>query len=939
MFGQGSVNAQFEGFKGLAGLVSWVELQDKSFEKYSKRSKNLNERKFKSGIGLHLRTSPLKKLTQYLKQTYSGVNSSFHFEETVPRRTLTVPSEIDECSEHDNIEGNLVCHVNDTLESLSIKYTILDILGQGTFGQVFRCQDPLTKAMLAIKVIKNRPAFHNQAKLEIQILCFIREKVDPQNKKHLVRMLDYFLFKNHICMVFELLSINLYELLRQNKFRGLPLPIVQHFTKQIMESLAALEAANIMHCDLKPENILLVAKDRPQNPDQDSSSSDMEPSNKKRGKSINEVKLIDFGSACYEGNTMYTYIQSRFYRSPEVLIGLPYDGAIDVWSLGCICGEMFLGLPLFPGMSDYDLMSRIVEMVGAPPDWMVEEGKDASKYFDLASGQEADISHPEDSDCFGIFEDSIIPSAVRTSRPKFILKTAEEFAKATSTEVVFQKKWFKFSKLEDILESYPHRQGMSSAELYEANEARKVFIHFIMGLLQPDPWKRWTPQQALTHPFLTGKKLEPGFDVPWDPKTEYRKRRLFKPAGPSTGLDNSYHGRDHLERTERNLSFTQLNQMYGAMHLSGGPTSTSRQNMYSLVNNATDPINLANSTVVSPGSNYNYSQNSSFSLGTLINQSGSLGGSLSISSFLAGSLHDPRDNLGGHHLNMSRPFGGQEPFVSLEAASRRRALWNGQSNHDSISLDHKESFKPQLSRNVSDSSVWLDTSGNGDPEGWPMSIEERPYQNQLEDTTCNTPRHSLVHNLSSEHSWTADTGGYFYSAPNNFSSLSTRRLQHCGQPEGVGGPASLTGNHFSFSDSNTQFSSVRQNWSLPLGDFSIGNNRVQGRRRRTGSGNISSPSRVQATESKSGSNMHIATTEKKNSQIPGYKAHSSISLLPAPPTFTSGFSFGGPVNESMNNRRYSGELHRKSSLEGTHTKADTLAQLSPPTIPQACGQV
>lgn len=61
---------------------------------------------------------------------------------------------------------------------------------------------------------------------------------------------------------------------------------------------------------------------------------------------------------------MYTYIQSRFYRSPEVLVGLPYTSAIDMWSLGCIAAELFLGLPLFPGSSEYNQITRIVEMIG-----------------------------------------------------------------------------------------------------------------------------------------------------------------------------------------------------------------------------------------------------------------------------------------------------------------------------------------------------------------------------------------------------------------------------------------------------------------------------------------------------------------------------------------------------------------------------------------------
>lgn len=61
---------------------------------------------------------------------------------------------------------------------------------------------------------------------------------------------------------------------------------------------------------------------------------------------------------------MYEYIQSRFYRSPEVLLGLPYTSAIDMWSFGCIVAELFIGIPLFPGSSEYNQLRRIVDMLG-----------------------------------------------------------------------------------------------------------------------------------------------------------------------------------------------------------------------------------------------------------------------------------------------------------------------------------------------------------------------------------------------------------------------------------------------------------------------------------------------------------------------------------------------------------------------------------------------
>ena len=68
---------------------------------------------------------------------------------------------------------------------------------------------------------------------------------------------------------------------------------------------------------------------------------------RQRGQS--SIKVIDFGSSCYEHQRVYTYIQSRFYRSPEVILGLPYSMPIDIWSFGCILAELYTGYPLFPG--------------------------------------------------------------------------------------------------------------------------------------------------------------------------------------------------------------------------------------------------------------------------------------------------------------------------------------------------------------------------------------------------------------------------------------------------------------------------------------------------------------------------------------------------------------------------------------------------------------
>ncbi len=137
-----------------------------------------------------------------------------------------------------------------------------------------------------------------------------------------------------------MLSLNLYELLKNTQFGGVSLNLIRKFAKQVLKALAFLarKDVDIIHCDLKPENILL------RHP-------------KKSG-----VKVIDFGSSCRSNKRMYSYIQSRFYRSPEVMLGLPYATSIDIWSLGCILAEMHTGEPLFSGSDQFDQMQKIVKV-------------------------------------------------------------------------------------------------------------------------------------------------------------------------------------------------------------------------------------------------------------------------------------------------------------------------------------------------------------------------------------------------------------------------------------------------------------------------------------------------------------------------------------------------------------------------------------------------
>ena len=80
---------------------------------------------------------------------------------------------------------------------------------------------------------------------------------------------------------------------------------------------------------------------------------------------------------------MYTYIQSRFYRAPEIMLGIPYTPAIDMWSLGCIMAELYIGYPIFPGESENDQMSRIIEMRDTPNEKVLEKSARKNKFFNV----------------------------------------------------------------------------------------------------------------------------------------------------------------------------------------------------------------------------------------------------------------------------------------------------------------------------------------------------------------------------------------------------------------------------------------------------------------------------------------------------------------------------------------------------------------------------
>ncbi|KAJ5888149.1 hypothetical protein N7495_008190, partial [Penicillium taxi] len=308
-------------------------------------------------------------------------------------------------------------------DHLAYRYEVVDLLGKGSFGQVVRCVDHKTGALVAVKIIRNKKRFHQQALIEVNLLRKLKDW-DPEGRYSVVKFVENFYFRGHLCISTELLGINLYEFIKAHDFRGFNLKLIRRFTKQMLSSLVLLHAKKVIHCDLKPENVLLV---HPMS---------------------SEIRVIDFGSSCFENEKVYTYIQSRFYRSPEVILGMSYGMPIDMWSLGCIMAELFTGYPIFPGENEQEQLACIMEVFGPPEKHLIEKSTRKKLFFDSLGKPRLTVS-----------------SKGRRRRP--------------STKELRQ-----VLKCDD-----------------------DAFLDFITRCLRWDPARRLTPHDALKHEFITGVKL------------------------------------------------------------------------------------------------------------------------------------------------------------------------------------------------------------------------------------------------------------------------------------------------------------------------------------------------------------------------------------------------------------------------------------------------
>ncbi|XP_019427636.1 PREDICTED: serine/threonine-protein kinase prpf4B-like isoform X3 [Lupinus angustifolius] len=324
-------------------------------------------------------------------------------------------------------------------EILDGRYEITAAHGKGVFSTVVQAKNLKTgngePEEVAIKIIRNNDTMYKAGMDESTILKKL-VGADPDDKRHCVRFLSSFKYRNHLCLVFESLNMNLREVLKKfGRNIGLRLSAVRAYAKQLFIALKHLRNCGVIHCDIKPDNMLV-------------------------NKAKNVLKLCDFGNAMFAGkNEVTPYLVSRFYRAPEIILGLLYDHPLDIWSVGCCLYEIYTGKVLFPGLTNNDMLRLHMELKGPFPKKMLRKGAFIEQHFD------------HDLNFLATEEDPVTQKTIK----RMILN-------------------IKPKDIGTIISGSPGEDPKMLANFKDLLE--KIFV------LDPD--KRLTVSQALNHPFITG---------------------------------------------------------------------------------------------------------------------------------------------------------------------------------------------------------------------------------------------------------------------------------------------------------------------------------------------------------------------------------------------------------------------------------------------------
>eukprot|EP01136_Pigoraptor_vietnamica_P026988 Opistho-1_new@82704 len=337
------------------------------------------------------------------------------------------------------------------------RYRVVGLIASSVFGHAVHCIDMVSGSAVCVKIMRRERGYLEQGLDEIRLLRAVSADGDG-DEAGILRFIDAFYHREQLFIVTELLRDSLLDHARAvRKAQAAPyftLTRLRSIAQQLLRALAHVHRCGIVHADVKPENVVF------------------------KSRSECSVKLIDFGSGFFAGDSHHTYVQSRPYRAPEVVLGCPLTPKIDVWSVGCVLAELYAGFVLFPSSSIATMLARIESVLGPLPLSLLAEGVNAHKYYvrrtvtgDAENTTPTQSQQPVANEAPGMF--AIYEP--KSNGPPVILRPIPVSLNAV----------------------------LSCGPAPEQGESVDGFVQFVRCFLTPDPVDRPSAAEALGHPWLS----------------------------------------------------------------------------------------------------------------------------------------------------------------------------------------------------------------------------------------------------------------------------------------------------------------------------------------------------------------------------------------------------------------------------------------------------